>query len=103
MRDSPAERARNKRTKPKRTNRLDGISFEFAPEAREVLNKLINLQEEYGAVSISDYLEEAGLHENIEPIDTVKGWRENIRRAKVKRTKDNDYVIEFPRAENISE
>jgi hypothetical protein len=95
---------RNKRrTRPKRANRLDGITFEFPGEARQVLNTMIEAQDEYGVVSISDFLEAAGLHETIEPTDTVRGWGENISRAKIRKTNDNDFVIDFPRPENISE
>lgn len=100
--DSRKSRRMRPTRERRRTSKLDGISFEFIHEARQVLNHLKNIQEEYGCVSVSDYLEASGLTENIEAVDSVRGWDESIQRASISRTRDNDFIINLPRTISIS-
>lgn len=101
--DNSRSRKSRRTPRPRKMSRIDGISFEFAAEARQVLSSLIDLQREYGSVSVSDYLEASGMSEAVQTMDTVRGWGEEIRRAKILKTKDNDYVIDLPKERNISE
>lgn len=74
---------------------LDDISFDSRGEAEMVLDKMIDVIEEYGFVTVSDLYDIADL--SAAPYTGYKyGWK-NLRYAEVVRRRDG-YVIKLPRA-----
>lgn len=79
----------------KMQDRLDAISFVDGGEASDILMNLEAFIEQYGCVSVADYLELADLSDYIQYTDNGWGWYD-LSRAVVRTTRYGNYEIDFP-------
>lgn len=77
----------------------DDITFEYKEDAEEVLNRMDEIVDQYGAVSVSDLFELAGRTGN-GYTDNNYGWT-SIRSATVERLGHNEYIIRLTRPKHI--
>lgn len=77
----------------------DDITFEYKEDAEEVLNRMDEIVEQYGAVSVSDLFELAGRTGN-GYTDNNYGWT-SLRSASVERLGPNEYIIRLTRPKHI--
>ena len=72
----------------------DDIILDTRAEAEEVLNRMDDLIDNYGMVSVADLYDLVGITGNY--TDNKYGWT-NLRSAEVRRTRDG-YLIKLPKA-----
>jgi len=73
--------------------RFDDIIIDTRPEAEEVLSNLVDVVEDYGAVTIADFYDLVGL--NADWSDHKYGWQ-NLAQAEVQRVREG-YVLSLPK------
>lgn len=83
------------RAKPAARYSFSDLTFENRGDAERVLDRMDELIATYGMVSVADMLDTAGIVPNY--TDNKYGWT-SLRNAKVIRTRDDDYMIDLPRA-----
>lgn len=92
------ERDRGRTYERSRTTRMgydyDEIILESRGEAEEVLNKMDELLDVYGVVSVADLYDLVGINGNY--TDNKYGWT-NLRAASVQRIRDG-YLLKLPKA-----
>lgn len=81
-------------------DRLNDISFVDGQEATDVLLNMEEFLDEFGTVSVADFLEFAGLSHMIQYTDNNYGW-DNLANTRVVTATDGYYEIDFPRAKFI--
>lgn len=96
--DRDRDRYRGGSYERSRTNRMgyayDEIILESRGEAEEVLNKMDELLDVYGVVSVADLYDLVGISGNY--TDNKYGWT-NLRAASVQRLRDG-YLLKLPKA-----
>lgn len=85
-RDRPRERNRNR-------HEFDDIFLDSKQEAREVLNNLIDLVEDYGQASVEDFYDLVGIEANY--TDARWGWTD-LRNAYIENTR-RGWIVRLPR------
>lgn len=89
-RDRDYDRGRTRRS----VYDYDDIILDTRREAEEVLNRMDDLIDNYGMVSVADLYDLVGVQGNY--TDNKYGWT-NLRNAEVRRTRDG-YLIKLPKA-----
>lgn len=91
----------DKRSSERRTTHVrsgynfDDISLETRGEAEEVLDRMDEMIETYGIVTVADLYDLVGLNHNF--TDNKYGWT-NLRNAQPVRDRDGYYILKLPRA-----
>lgn len=75
-------------------HKLDDIVIDSRADAEEVLFHLVDLVQDYGSASISDFFSLVGI--NTEYTDQQYGWR-NLEGANVLRLREGGFVLNLPR------
>jgi hypothetical protein len=83
-------------------DRLDAISFVDGGEASDILLNLEAFIDQYGCVSVADFLELADLSEYIQYTDNGWGWYD-LSRAVVRTTRHGKYEIVFPAPQQLED
>jgi hypothetical protein len=78
---------------------LDRVVFEDKEDAINALASLMDSIEEFGAVTVADFLGEASLPTN--PIHSKWGWYD-LQGCSVRQTPDGDWYVDLPRAKPIT-
>jgi len=77
-------------------SRLDAVVFETGDEAHQVLSIMREILEQYGAVTVADFYDIAGLENHAQATDNAWGW-ENLENSSVSRTRDG-FEIHLPKS-----
>lgn len=77
---------------------FDDITIESKAEAEEVLERMDELLDTYGMVSVADLCELVGI--SSEYTDNKYGWT-SLRNAKVVRLRGNEYMLDLPRVTSL--
>lgn len=75
-------------------HKLDDVVIDSRADAEEVLFHLVDLVQDYGSASISDFFSLVGI--NTEYTDQQYGWR-NLEGANVLRLREGGYTLNLPR------
>lgn len=80
---------------------LDDIVFETKCDAEAVLGQLMDIADNYGYVSVADYLDLSGVAPEYFAL-TKRGWTWKIlQMVKIVRGEDGHYFIKFPKPQTI--
>lgn len=93
--DRDTRSARESRSMMPQTTFYNDVFLETRGEAEEVMDRMSELVESYGVVSIADLKDLTG--ETIQYTDNKYGWT-SMRNARIVRTRDGYHKIEMPRA-----
>lgn len=77
---------------------FDDITIDSKAEAEEVLERMDELIDTYGMVSVADLCELVGI--SSEYTDNKYGWT-SLRNAKVVRLRGNEYMLDLPRVTSL--
>lgn len=77
----------------------DDVSFDYREDANEVLNRMDEIVEQYGVVTVADLFDLVGMTGN-GYTDQNYGWT-STRSAEVIRARDGKYIIKIQRPTNI--
>ena len=97
--DDRRDRDRRDRRDRELSISYNDITFDYREDAEEVLNRMDELVEQYGVVTVADMFELAGVTGN-GYTDQNYGWT-STRAASVERTRHGDYIIKITRPCNI--
>lgn len=91
----------SRRREPQRHERYsyDDLIFDSRTDAEDVLNRMDEILEQYGVVTVADLFDLADVTGNGYP-DQNYGWT-NLRSASVERNRHNEYTLKMPRATSI--
>lgn len=95
------DRKRDSRIDDRRPSRYsyDDITFEYKADAEEVLNRMDEIVEQYGVVTVADLFDLAGITGN-GYTDQNYGWT-STRSASVERNRHGEYFLKLQRPSNI--
>lgn len=86
--------------RPSRGRRIDELEFDDRAEAEEVLEKVCDMMDEYGNVSIGDVFDLCDIDHSSTDLDW--GWNdEDLSRMRVERLGRGYYTIYFPKARRL--
>lgn len=77
---------------------FDDITIDSKAEAEEVLERMDELLDTYGMVTVADLCDLVGI--SCEYTDNKYGWT-NLRNAKVVRLRGNEYMLDLPRVTSL--
>lgn len=80
-------------------HKFDDVVFESRPDAEEVLSNLVDLVDQYGVATVSDFYTAAGLESAW--ADNKWGW-DNLSSSEVKRDREG-YVLVLPKPEQLTD
>lgn len=100
-RDYYDDRRDDRRRQPDRYERYsyDDLIFDSEGDANDVLNRMDEIIEQYGVVTVADLFDLADVTGN-GYTDQNYGWT-NLRSAQVVRNRHNEYTLKMPRATSI--
>lgn len=97
--DNRRDRDIRERRERELTVSYNNLTFDYREDAEEVLNRMDELVEQYGVVTVADMFELAGVTGN-GYTDQNYGWT-STRAASVERTRYGEYIIKIGRPCNI--